>query len=365
MKRRDLSIPKELNERFDVVSEGEGHGQSSNVRRLLEHALGDEAGIGEISPLGIGASADSYRVSLDGGERWPKSVVVKLPSQDPTASRTAMQLGLYEREVWFYEQLGTRLELDIPRFYRAIESDGLRSGLMIEDLSSTTERPNQLQNAQLSTVRGAMSNLARLQAPYWADGEMSREPWLHKRLGVEIPHILDRMQKSWSTSRKRLSGGFEREQLEVIDVFVERAGDWARSLPGPFSLTHHDYRLDNILLGDGRAIILDWQTVGWGPPMFDVAYLLSTSWDPRLRRQHERELIRDHVEELGANGVRWDFERAWEAYRRSAFATLLMLVPPTGSVKQDARTDTMYKRLLAFGAQQVLDLGALEFLKEV
>ena len=53
-----------------------------------------------------------------------------------------------------------------------------------------------------------------------------------------------------------------------------------------------------------------------------------------------------------------------QAYRRSSFATLLMLVPPTGSVKQDARTDKMYKRLLSFGAQQVLDVDALEFLEE-
>lgn len=365
MTSRDLSIPKEAIERIDVVSEGESHGPSSDVRLLLEQALGGEAGVNEISPLGIGASADSYRVSLDGGERWPKSVVVKLPSQDPRAARTAMQLGLYEREVWFYEQLAGRLDLDVPRFYRAIESDRLRSGLVIEDLSSTTERPNQLQNAQFSTVRGAMSNLARLQAPYWGDEAMSREPRLHKRLGVEIPHILDRMQKSWSTSRMRLSGGLGREQLEVVDAFVENADDWAQSLSGPFSLTHHDYRLDNILLRGEQTIILDWQTIGWGPPMFDVAYLLSTSWEPQLRREHERELIRDHVEELGANGVHWDFDTAWEAYRRSSFATLLMLVPPTGSVKQDARTDEMYKRLLAFGAQQVLDLGALEFLEEI
>lgn len=347
-----------------MVSEGAGRDPIDGVRALLERSFGEGVEVHEISPLGIGASADSYRVSLDGGERWPNSVVVKLPSQDVKAAQTAVQLGLYEREVWFYEQLAAHLDIDVPQFYQIVEVDGLRSGVVIEDLSGTTEVPDQLQNAEVSTVRGAMSNLARLQAPYWNDAAMSREPRLHRRLGVRIPHIVDRMEKSWASSRDRLSEGIERPHMKVIDTFVEKAGSWARALSGPFSLTHHDYRLDNILLGQGRTVVLDWQTVGWGPPMFDVAYLVATSWEPELRRKHERTLIREHVDELEANGVEWDFESAWQAYRRSSFATLLMLVPPTGSVKQDARTDKMYKRLLSFGAQQVLDVDALEFLEE-
>ncbi|WIE54442.1 hypothetical protein [Curtobacterium sp. MCBD17_003] len=96
--------------------------------------------------------------------------------------------------------------------------------------------------------------------------------------------------------------------------------------------------------------------------MFDVAYLLGTSLGPERRRRVERDEVARHVDELGAAGVSWSFPAAWEAYRRAAPAVLLMLVPPTGSVKTSPRTDAMYRRLLRQGARMVLDLDALELL---
>lgn len=341
-----------------MTDEPEFDSGPTEVRDLLKLMLGAEGRVVSITPLGMGASADSYRAVLEGAG-WPSSAVVKVPARDAAAARTAASLGLYEREAWFYEHLAARLEIDVPTLYEVLEIDGSRSGLVMEDLSGVTQVPDQLRDAALPTVRRAMSNLSRLQAPFWDHATMADDPHLHRRLGISIPHIVDRMQSSWATSRERLSTGLSAQQLAVIDRFVENGGDWAESLTGPFSLTHHDYRLDNMLLTETRTIVVDWQTVGWGPPMFDVAYLLATSWSPEQRRTHEQELIARHADELVALGVSWRYDEAWEAYRHASFATLLMLVPPTGSVKQSQRADAMYRRLLSFGAQQVLDLGTL------
>ena len=45
----------------------------------------------------------------------------------------------------------------------------------------------------------------------------------------------------------------------------------------PVTITHGDMRLDNMLFFDrsGRACLVDWQTVGVGAPMLDVAYCIS------------------------------------------------------------------------------------------
>ena len=69
--------------------------------------------------------------------------------------------------------------------------------------------------------------------------------------------------------------------------------------------------------------------------------------------------IRRHVEELG---VELGAGQAWDAYRQASWATLLMLVPPTGSVKASERLDRMFRRLLRHGARMALDLDAEEFL---
>ncbi|EWT06075.1 hypothetical protein N864_00260 [Intrasporangium chromatireducens Q5-1] len=318
-------------------------------------------------PIGIGHTADTLLVSLvwsHPGE-GPQTLVAKVPSADAVSAQTAGALGLYERESRFYAELAPRTAINLPRCLGMMDHDGQpSSAILLEDLSELSPL-DQLASAPMETVRRMRHQLATLQAPFWDDPATASLSWLHRRLGVPIPGILQRMHRSWRLTRDYLTDGFDRAERDVIDRFVAGAGDWAGSLDGPFSLTHHDFRIDNMLFGEDRVVVLDWQTVGWGAPMFDVAYLLGTSLDPHIRRAVEREEIGQHVTELSALGVRWDADEAWEAYRRASFATLLMLVPPAGSVKRTERGDAMFRHLLRQGARMALDLDAVEFLPDV
>ncbi|WP_220037470.1 MULTISPECIES: phosphotransferase family protein [unclassified Curtobacterium] len=315
-------------------------------------------------PIGIGALADTFLLT----PTWrrgtgPTTLVAKLPSRDPQAAATAASIGAYAREVRFYEELAPRATVDTPAHLGTITVDGERVGLLLEDCS-TLAPGDQLDDAPLAVLQRARQQLAALQAPFWDDPATASLDWLHRRQGVPIPGIHERMRRSWSTAADRIAGGFAPEERAAIDRFVGTADAWAASLDGPFTVSHHDFRMDNLLVGTDpeRVVVLDWQTVGWGAPMFDVAYLLGTSLGPERRRRVERDEVARHVDELGAAGVSWSFPAAWEAYRRAAPAVLLMLVPPTGSVKTSPRTDAMYRRLLRQGARMVLDLDALELL---
>lgn len=315
-------------------------------------------------PIGIGHTADTLHVTLtwstpgDG----PETLVAKIPSDDAESARTAGSMGLYEREVRFYTELAPRTTVNLPRCYGVMGyRDQPASAVLLEDLSGLTTL-DQLTSAPVETVDHLRRQLTRLQAPFWEDPATASLGWLHRRLGVPIPGILERMSRSWDGARDYITDGFEPEERQVIDRFVAVAGEWTQSLDGPYSLTHHDFRIDNMLFDGERAVVLDWQTVGWGVPMFDVAYLLGTSLDPQTRAAVERDQIRRHVADIAALGVQWDDEAAWAAYRRASFAILLMLVPPTGSVKRTERGDAMFRHLLRQGARMVLDLDALEFL---
>ena len=60
--------------------------------------------------------SDSYRITLDyaAGGIGPASVVGKFASADPTSRASGTQLGIYEREVRFYQEIAPHLGPDAP-----------------------------------------------------------------------------------------------------------------------------------------------------------------------------------------------------------------------------------------------------------
>jgi hypothetical protein len=318
----------------------------------------------DAAPIGIGAMADTFRMQLtwSEGSVGPRSLVAKKPSSDPAAAATAASLGAYEREARFYVELAPRTEVRAPRLLGIVHEAGVPNTVLLEDLSEEYQPGDQFAGLTVDVLQQARHQLVLLQAPFWEDEETAAIDWLHRRLGVPIPGIVERMERSWSSARDTIGASLTADERACVDRFVTRAGEWAMSLSGPSSLVHHDYRVDNMLFGRGELVVLDWQTIGWGPAMFDVAYLFGTSLEPEQRRAVERDEIARHVDDLAAAGVSWNTESAWHAYRQASFAVLLMLVPPIASVKTNPRMEAMYRRLLAFGARMALDLDALEFL---
>jgi hypothetical protein len=110
-------------------------------------------------------------------------------------------------------------------------------------------------------------------------------------------------------------------------------------------------------------VVVDWQTVGWGPVMTDAAYFLGGSLAVEDRRAHEQALVREYHDALQAHGISgFDWEECWDGYRRQSFLGILMTVGPAMLVERTERGDEMFLVTLARYAQQILDLDALELL---
>jgi aminoglycoside phosphotransferase (APT) family kinase protein len=315
-------------------------------------------------PIGNGLMADTLLLDLtwQREDAGPASAVAKVPSTDEAAARTAASLGAYEREASFYVELAGASDIDVPRLLGLVESSSGAPTLLLEDLSGLSAR-DQLEPVGLDMIERMRGQLAALQAPLWNSDRLARTEWLHRRLGVAIPGIAERMRTSWAKTRGYLADEYDDAERAQIDRFVAGADCWAQGIGGPVSLVHHDYRIDNMLFGPDRVVVIDWQTVGWGSPMFDLAYVMATSLEPTTRARVEREVVRTHVAELGSRGLELDEEQMWQAYREASFATLLMLVPPTGSVKRTERGDQVFRDLLRRGARMALDLEADAFLR--
>jgi aminoglycoside phosphotransferase (APT) family kinase protein len=157
--------------------------------------------------------------------------------------------------------------------------------------------------------------------------------------------------------------------LAVGERLMARIGAYLRPRPGPRTVQHADYRLDNLLFGTDEGgppvAVVDWQTVTLGPAAADVSYFLGAGLVPEDRRAHEEELLREYHGRLGASGVEgYPWDQLHTDYRRYAYAGYIMAVGASMLVERTARGDEMFLAMARRHAAQIEDLGSEALLAE-
>lgn len=315
------------------------------------------------TPLGAGQLGDSFRVELQyAGRPGPASVFVKLPSSDAASAATATRIGAYERESRFYRDLLPHLDVRTPRLLGLVR-EGDDPGLVLEDLSGRTRPLDQLRDGTVEEARSVAAQLAGLQAPFWDDADaVGGAHRFYNRLDDHIEGLAERYGISWSRHADSVGSGLDREQREMVLRFGDRVLEWAATVTGPRTLVHQDLRLDNLLWGEGGAWLVDWQTLAWTTPAWDLAFYLGSALEPEARRGVERELVQRHVDALQARGVvGWDRETAWREHRRLSGSVLLAMVAALGFVQPTDRGFRMFASLVERGAQLAIDHDVLAF----
>jgi aminoglycoside phosphotransferase (APT) family kinase protein len=310
--------------------------------------------------IGTGQMSHSHRVTFTAGAD-PESVVVKLASADPTSRGTGVSLGLYFREVAFYRALGARLGRPVPSCHAAeYDPSGGWFTLVLEDVSSGVQQ-DQIAGCSVELARTAVRALAQVHAPVLGDNALGAADYLNQ----PNPLTADMLKALLTGFTDRYEHRVAAEHMEICNRFVPVWEQWGAERTPPLGLVHGDYRLDNLLFEPDACRVVDWQTVGWGPPMLDLSYFIGSSLELEERRAHEHELVRLYHDELtgqGVNSLSW--EQCWHGYRRQAFAGIGMVVVATMMVERTERGDEMFMSWLARTAQQILDLDALELLPE-
>jgi hypothetical protein len=335
----------------------------------LQESLGTGAiaGFG-VEQIGTGQMSRNYRVSIDyesETDSGPGSVVLKTASPDETSRGTGLRLGIYEREIRFYRELAPQLSGPLAACHvAAFEPEGGWFTLVLEDAAPAVQG-DQIAGCTVDEARLAVHELARLHAPVFGNPELSVTPWLNQPnpLGQAI------MAPLLGVLLERYADRISPEHQDVCRRFVASLDDWVADRRPPLGLVHGDYRLDNMLFGVGgaqrRFVVVDWQTVGWGPAMTDVSYFLGASLSLEDRRACEQTLMREYFEQRQAHGVRGlSWEECWLGYRRQSFLGLLMTVGPAVIVERTPRGDDMFMTSVARCAQQVLDLDAFDLLPQ-
>ena len=295
----------------------------------------------------------------------PRTVIVKLSRPDSRASWYTRKAELYRRENDYYRFVAPYSPIRSPvLFYGNLASRDYRSVLVLEDIGNKTARLNRGGDVSPEEAKIAIRAAARLHGRYWdqvASSLIARFPdfWKrHRRLVeltylVHLPAALDGMGDLFSNEMRRLAQGYGPCIADHIDDMTT----------GPKTLTHGDFRLNNMFFDGGFAVI-DWQHCSVRNGLFDVTQFLSNGVAPDIRRDIERELIEEYYGVVRGMGVEdLTLAKCWRDYRQIMLSALIGPVVTFGSMglyddRIRDRLETSLRRTLV----AIQDLQAEEFL---
>lgn len=304
---------------------------------------------------GIGVSSALYRVSLttDGDDGGPPTVVVKLPALDEAAVFTSTVLRMYIREVGFFREFAAESPIRVPAFhYGDVDEETSRFVIVMEDLGGMRV-VDQVAGMAIEDAERAVDELAAWHATWWGKADAFADAGKVVSLADPIyPAILPMVfGEGWA----KVTGAMD-VQRSILDVGPRFADAIAGLLldlhDGPRTMTHGDYRADNILIADdGSIALLDFQLIGSGSGAYDLAYFVTQSLDCEVASTHEKALFDRWTTGLRSHGIpESDLGGMWEQYRKAAlFCLVYPIVASRGMDLDDPRqrglVDCMNTRL--------------------
>lgn len=341
-------------------------GAADLTAEWLTAALGTEVVALRTEPVGTGQVADTVRLFVDYAESGagPPTLIAKVPAADEASRAGARIARTYEREAGFYRDLAASLPARIPRCYHVgHELDTDSYDVVLEDVAPARQG-DQMAGCSIEQVASAIDELALFQAPRWGDDTLRQLGWLHRQSPTHLADTAALIRWAAGTFSELYREVAQRQTMDLIDEFLVRLDAYLETQPEPWTIVHGDFRADNLLFGGERVVVVDWQTVGFGPGPTDLAYLLGASLTPALRRSHEHELVDRYVDRLCANAVGIDRPTAWEGYRRFAFHGMIIAIASPALVRRTTRGDELFVTMADRHAQQAIDLDSLSLIGE-
>jgi hypothetical protein len=284
--------------------------------------LGGELGVQidsiEVQPIaaGEGFMGQLARVGVSSSDPGaPNSVIVKMPTEDPGGRMMGEMLGVWEREHCFYRDLAPQMDIRVPR---AFANHADPACLVLEDLAPATVGDH-VAGATLEQAEQAVDTLARHHAEWWEHPLLPTLDWLP---GLDDPAVsmLDTtFPMGWPTFLERFGDELPDRCLRWCERLAGGFHDWiATHLDDPVTLTHGDFRLDNLFFfDDGSVGVIDWQLSMRSPGQSDLVYFCANNLSTEMRREHDRRLTERYVAALYEHGVHREavsVESVWQGY---------------------------------------------------
>jgi len=341
---------------------------------VMETKRGDAA-ITNVEVANIGEGTGVFgeiamaTLTYDRASEAPASAVVKLPCVEPENLAVAQALGLYERELRFYEDIAPTAPLRIPEQYYAERSGDGRFVLVLENMSTNYRVGDQVTGATIEDALAVVDALAPLHVSWWESPRLTTLDWLPapnapSYMGA-VPDIyrqgLPVLESDWADRVADGSVDVARRLDPKFETLMHRTAE------GPVTFAHSDTRLDNIFFpkspNDSVAFI-DFQLVLRQRGAADIAYLVGTSMQIEAARNDWEAVLRRWHEQLLAAGVVYRWDDCLQHYREAALYYLCGAMSLIGSFDTGnergaqlthAYTTRVFDHVLTIGADSVIN----------
>jgi hypothetical protein len=318
---------------------------------------------------GVGIMGEIFRVELSyepGGE-GPSSVVVKLPSPYEANRQQGVDLGVYEAEIRFYQNLVDATPVRTPLCYFAdIVSGTSEFAMVMEDLSGMI-MASQIEGMTLEQTQQAFDALVGLHLAWWGKVKTPELEWVPSVVHARIETLAGIWPDLWAAFASKFGDLLPVGSLEAGEQIAHHYWPLMQHLGRqPWTLLHQDFRVENLFFdpSGGEVVVFDWQSLGRGPGAYDLAYLLGGSMVSEERAANERDLVQEYHRRLVAAGIDgYSYEDLWRDYRIGNM--VVTAVPVLVGATMDLANERGTELIATLGRRHfsaVVDLDAAELI---
>jgi len=329
------------------------------TQALAPHTAGAEVTAVIAEAIGTGQVAETRRLRLSWAtaQAGPLLIIAKVPTTDPVSLNAAKAMRNYLLEVMFYSDLAGTVDVNSPQcFFAAHDAESDAFALLLADLAPAVQG-DQLVGCSAEQAAAAVNELVGLHAPRWNDSSLEAcdLAWLNRggAVGAAFAQLVAPLFPAFL---ERYEDRLSPELSRTVNHLGENLTPYLANRSGPRTLTHNDFRLDNLLFGAERVAVVDFQTVSYGYPLADLAYFIGGSLQQEERDEYEEALVRQYFDGLAERGVQLSWNDCWDWYRRYCFEGLLMAVMASMGVERTDRGDDMFMVMAERSGRHALDL---------
>jgi hypothetical protein len=297
-------------------------GSSSEVASFAAEQVG--AGVGVMGVLV--RTTLTYSGTPSAGA--PASVIVKLPSPYEENRAQGVGLGMYEAEVRFLNELAGRTPVRVPKVYHAsIVSGTAEFAIVMEDLGHL-DMGDQIAGLSVPRATAAARAMADVHAAWWGRVRTDELEWIPSVVHPRIQGLGAMWPDIWAGFTAKFGYVLPTGAHEVGEQVKVRYWGLMQALGAmDWTLIHQDFRVDNLFFdaldSDEPVVVIDWQGLGRGPAIYDLAYFLGGSLTVEDRRAAEHDIVGAYHERLVAGGVSgYSFDQLWHGYRMGMLSGL-------------------------------------------
>ncbi len=313
--------------------------------------------MGEIAP---------FDLTYDGDTDAPTRMVAKIPTNDEVIRGLLAPAQVFEREARFYNDVAPMLGDLVPDcYFVGCDVDNDDYFLLMEDLGAN-RCGDQAAGCSIDDATAALTALAKFHAMFWENDALAAIEWMPPMddPGMKIGEII--YGGSLDGFKAVFADAIDPKCADLIDRFganVPQLLDRMAAMPN--TISHFDFRLDNLFFGDDGAVqMIDFQTSAKGGGVYDVGYLLSQSVNTEDRRGNEGDLLRTYHDTLVAEGVGgYSFDQLKHDYRIATLYSWVIPVFAVGSLDTSSdRAMELWTNVIGRAQAAMLDHDCAEFL---